>query len=88
MFDQSLRVQLTRAMLIDDIEQVIRRTPGLTATEIARMLYGADGYHQRVGTTCTALVKAGRAEQRGKGGPGDPFIYFPIKRFVAAESAK
>lgn len=50
MFDQSLRVQLTRAMLIDDIEQVIRRTPGLTATEIARMLYGADGYHQRVGS--------------------------------------
>jgi hypothetical protein len=31
--DVLLRVQLTRAMLIDDIEQIIRRSPGLTASQ-------------------------------------------------------
>ena len=64
-------------MLIDDIKEVIHRTPGLTATQIAEILFGPDGYHQRVASMCLALWEHGRVERRGNGGPGDPFTYYP-----------
>lgn len=67
----------TLHMLIDDIEKLICRTPGLTATALAYALFGEDGYNQRVSAECRTLVYAFRVERRGHGGPGDPFTYHP-----------
>jgi LysR family transcriptional regulator, hca operon transcriptional activator len=64
-------------MLIDDIEKLICRTPGLTAAALAHALFGEDGYNQRVNTECRTLVYSRRVERRGHGGPGDPFKYYP-----------
>jgi hypothetical protein len=64
-------------MLIEKIEQVVQRTPGLTATQIAGAIFGFDGYHQRVSALCRELVKLGRIERRGKGGPSHALTYFP-----------
>ncbi len=64
-------------MLIDNIERIIRTTPGLTATQIARQLYGNSGYGERVRAVCQALHKLGRIERTGMGGPGDPFRFNP-----------
>ena len=46
-------------MLLDQIEQVIHQSPGLTGTQIAHILFGIGGYHQRIGHACQALVEAG-----------------------------
>ncbi len=64
-------------MLLDQIEQVIHQSPGLTGTQIAHILFGIGGYHQRIGHACQALVEAGGVERRGKGGPAHPFTYHP-----------
>jgi hypothetical protein len=65
-------------MLIDDVERIIRQKPGQTAAEIAFELFGLNGYAERVGAQCRALVRFGRVERRGKGEPGDPFRYFRL----------
>ena len=65
-------------MLIDDIQRIIRQTPGLTASEIARAVFGVDGYHQRVSNTCRLLADVGRVERRGTGGPANPYTYYDI----------
>ncbi|HTV37383.1 MAG TPA: hypothetical protein VMF12_13205 [Xanthobacteraceae bacterium] len=64
-------------MLIDDVEELIRKAPGLTATELAERLFGIDGHHARVSAECRLLVHFKRAERRGSGGPADPYRYFP-----------
>ena len=66
-------------MLIDDVEHMIRSTPGLTATKLAEKLFGIHGHHARVSAECRMLAYFGRAERRGSGGPGDPFRYYPIR---------
>jgi hypothetical protein len=66
-------------MIISDVEQLIRQKPGMTATAIARALFGDDGYNQRVNTECLALVFSGRVERRGEGGPSDPYTYYSVK---------
>lgn len=73
-------------MLIDDAERVIRATPGLTATQIARKLYGIDGYGERVRPACQGLHKLGRIERIGMGGPGDPFRFYPAADAAASSS--
>ena len=73
----SNRLPSVHVVLIDDVERQIRRTPGLTAMELARVLFGDNGYDQRVSAECRALAYVGRIERRGKGGPGHPFTYFP-----------
>jgi len=64
-------------MLIDNIERIIRTTPGLTATQIARQLYGNSGYGERVRAVCQSLHELGRIERTGMGDPGDPFRFYP-----------
>jgi hypothetical protein len=71
-------------MLVDDVEQVIHRSPGLTATEIAQTLFGIDGYRERVGAVCQSLIKSGRVSRHGAGGPGHPFTYHPTRVQVSS----
>jgi len=67
-------------MLLDDVERIIREEPGLTATQIARLLLGPNGYAERINGACQVLLLSGRIEGRGRGGPGNPFTYYPIDR--------
>lgn len=64
-------------MMIDGVEQLIRRKPGSTASELAKALFGNDGYHERVSGYCLSLYRLSRVKRSGGGGPGDPFTYFP-----------
>jgi len=65
-------------MLIEDVERLIREAPELTATALARRLFGNEGYHARVSAECRALAHVQRVERRGRGGPADPFTYYPV----------
>ena len=73
-------------MLIDDIERTIHRAPGLTATQIARKLYGINGYGERVRAVCQMLHQSGRIDRTGAGGPGDPFRFYPATGATASSS--
>ena len=71
--------------LVDDIINVVRKEPGLTAMEIAVNIFGRrHPYTQWVNIRCRDLVDADRLERRGKGGPGDPFTYYLIAMREAA----
>jgi len=59
----------------DDIEVLVSRRSGLTESVLAQTLFGADGYQQRVNSTCRRLVRQGRLQRHGRGGTGDPFTY-------------
>ena len=74
-------------MLIDDVERIIRTASGLTATQIARKLYGHNGYGERVRSVCQTLHKLGRVERTGMGGPGDPFRFYPAADASASSSS-
>jgi len=65
-------------MLIDDVERTIRQHPDLSATEIARVMFGENGYQEQINAACRLLTEQGRIERNGKGGPGDPFTYSPL----------
>ena len=60
--------------LIDDLEALIAKTPGLTEAELAEVIFGPDAYQQRVNSTCRRLLKEGRVERRGQG-YSDPYRY-------------
>jgi hypothetical protein len=64
-------------MLIDDDETIICANPGLTAQQIAGILFGVNGYAERVHAACSALAYAARVKRQGAGKPGDPFTYHP-----------
>jgi hypothetical protein len=61
--------------LADDIEALVGMRPGLTEAEIADHLYGANGYQQKVNSTCRRLVKQGRVHREGEGYQSDPYRY-------------
>jgi hypothetical protein len=67
-------------MLLDDVERIIKEKPGLTATQMARLLFGSNGYAERINGACRILERSGRIERRGRGGPGNPFTYYPVDR--------
>ena len=71
-----------RMALADEIEELVRRKPGLTDVELVRRLHGRAAYQLQVNSTCRRLVAEGRLERQGRGGWGDPFTYYPprIKR--------
>jgi hypothetical protein len=60
---------------VDDVLWLLTRQPGLTEVEIARQLFGRDGYQQQVNSACRRLTKECRIERRGNGRRGDPFTY-------------
>jgi hypothetical protein len=64
-----------RARILDFVQQ----WHGRTQREIAQGLYGEKlGRQQRVNPYCALMVAAGEIVQRGAGGPGDPYRYFPV----------
>ena len=65
-------------MVRDDVERIVGQMPGRTATELARALYGADGYQERINPVLRGLCATGRVRRQGGGGPGDPYRYFPV----------
>lgn len=64
--------------IVDEVEVMIGRQPGLTETELAKALYGSNGYPQQVNAACRTLLRRGRIERRGKG-YSEPYTYFPAK---------
>lgn len=58
----------------DQIEELVRRRPGLTEAQIADELF-SDGYQQRVNSTCRRLVRESVLRREGRGGLLDPFRY-------------
>jgi hypothetical protein len=66
------------SMLLEKVERLIHKTPGLTATELAKMLFGLDADQSRISSECRLLAHVKRVERRGSGGPGDPYRYFPL----------
>jgi hypothetical protein len=63
----------------DDIYSLVVRRHGLTELEIARELFGGDGYQQQVNLPCRQLIDEGRIQRRGQGGPREPFTYYPLR---------
>ena len=63
--------------LADEIEELVRRKPGLTGLDLVRMLHDHAGYQQQVTATCRRLVLEGRVQRQGKGGWNDPITYYP-----------
>ena len=47
----------------------------MTELEIANAVVPFNAYQQRVNSGCRRLLKEGRVERHGKGGPSDPFRY-------------
>ena len=66
--------------LANDLEVLIARMPGMTESQLAKMMYGNDGYQQKVNSACRQLVHAGRVERRGKGYALDPFTYYRLQQ--------
>ena len=60
--------------LIDELQALIAKRPGLTEAELAEALYGPDAYQQRVSSTCRRLIKLGKVERTGAG-YSDPYRY-------------
>jgi hypothetical protein len=63
--------------LIDDVQHLVARRPGLTETQIAKALFGPAGYAQQVNGACRSLVRRGLIVRHGKG-YSEPFIYHSV----------
>ncbi len=63
------------ATVAQRIKERIAEQPGLTEAELARAIFGADGYQQRLNPSCRLMVAQGEIERLGSGGPSDPFTY-------------
>jgi hypothetical protein len=59
----------------DKIIDLVRRRSDLTEADVAREIFGKDGYQQRVNSTCRRLLKQGKLRRHGRGGSSDPFTY-------------
>jgi len=64
-------------MLIEAVKRLIRERPGSTGTELARAIYGLDGYSERIGPVLRALRYSREIERCGSGGSRDPYRYYP-----------
>jgi hypothetical protein len=62
--------------LSDDLEALIARRPGLTEAQLADDLFGANGYQQRVNSTCRRMLKQGRVRREGRGYRAETHRYY------------
>jgi hypothetical protein len=56
--------------LTAEVYEIVRYKSGLTEAQIARMIFGRDGYAQQVNRACRMLFDADRLERRGRGTSG------------------
>jgi hypothetical protein len=59
----------------DRVLDLIRKKSDLTEAQLASEIFGSAAYQQRVNSSCRRLIKEGKVQRRGHGGPGDPFRY-------------
>ena len=71
-----------------ELLDLIRTREGLTERELAKAIFGPDGYQQQVNQVCRRLRSQGLVERRGKGGARDPYKYYPIMPIKAADKAR
>ena len=55
---------------------LIESGPGRTEAELARAIFGPNGYQQQVNGDCRMLENRGAVERRGTGGAVEPFTYY------------
>jgi hypothetical protein len=55
---------------------LVEHGPGRTEVELAKAIFGPDGYQQQVNQDCRSLLVAGKVLRRGSGGHGDPFTHY------------
>lgn len=60
---------------------------GLTEAMIAKELFGAEGYRQRINPLCRKLVDDGRLVRKGSGVVDDPYTYALPRQKRANRSA-
>jgi len=65
--------------MADRIEALLKRRPGLCESEICETLFGDEPRHQGVNAACRALLAAARLQRQGRGGPNDPYRYYPAR---------
>jgi hypothetical protein len=63
--------------LADEIEKLVRSTPGLTDMDLALALHERARSRHRIISSCRRLVAEGRIERQGRGGSQSPFTYYP-----------
>ena len=59
-----------------EVERLVQRSPGLTASELAEGLFGDEDRHKQIASCCGELVEQGRIDRKGKGSAADPYRYF------------
>ena len=67
--------------------EFVSKTPGKTQREIAKALYGPDGYRQRVNQDVRQCMRLGALRREGRGVRDDPHRYYPTDRERGAENA-
>jgi hypothetical protein len=60
------------------VEELIRKRPRMTEAEIAKVLFGAAAYQQKVNGVCRELISKGLVKRLGSGGTGDPYVYVAV----------
>ena len=55
---------------------LIETQEGLTERELAKAIFGPEGYQQQVNVTCRTLLSKGLVQRCGDGGTPDPYRYY------------
>ncbi len=71
----------------DDLLFQIRKWPGRTEAELAKIILGRRGCQQRVNSDCKLLVSQKLIARRGFGGPSDPYCYYPAVNRISGDRA-
>jgi len=62
------------------ILEFVSKTPGKTQIDIAREIFGPDGYRQQVHQDVRRCIRYGLLRKEGLGGRRDPYRYYPTDR--------
>ena len=74
-FQAQPQIQSNKQTAAFRVEELIRKRPRMTEAEIAKALFGAAAYQQKVNGVCRGLISKGVVKRLGSGGAGDPYVY-------------